>query len=149
MKRKAKSLWQESMRIGLPALDEEHRNVMELLELLEVRPLYSIASETFISRFSIVQAAAEKFIKFEESLLREFPLPAETRQAHIADHERIRTILQRIRADSIKKKNQTALDVYRTLRAEIEKHVATFGMDISKYPPSSGKSRDAGQGERT
>jgi hemerythrin len=136
-KKKSGSIWQESMSVGLPALDQERKNVFELLELLEVRPLYSIASEAFSSRFVMVHAAIERFIQYEESVLREYPVPDETRRLHVADHERIRTELNRIQLDSINKKNQTALDVYKSLRTQIKKHVLTFGVEISKYIPSS------------
>jgi hemerythrin len=132
-KNKSVSMWQESMRVGLPELDEERKNVLEILELLEVRPLYSIASETFAGRFKIVQAAVEELIRYEENLLHEYRVPDETRRRHIADHEKIRTKLQRIRADSMNKKNQTALDVYRSLRNEIKKHVLTFDLETSKH----------------
>ncbi len=132
------------MRTGVPELDEERKMTMDLLELLEVRPIYSIASETFMTRFAVVHAAVEKFIKFEESLLHKQPVPDEIRRRHIADHEKIRTKLHRIRADAINKKNQTALDVYRSLRTEIRKHVLTFDVEMSKrVASSSGHARGA------
>ncbi len=140
---KRTSIWQESMRVGLPELDEERKNAMELLELLEVRPIYSIASETFTTRFAVVHAAVEKFIKFEESLLHKQPLSDEIKRRHLADHEKIRTKLLRIRADSINKKNQTALDVYRSLRTEIKKHVLTFDVEMSKHIPSAASAKGA------
>lgn len=141
--KKSASIWQESMRVGVPELDEERKNTMDLIELLEVRPIYSIASETFAKRFAVVHAAVEKFIKFEESLLHKQLLPDEIRRRHLADHEKIRTKLHRIRADSINKKNQTALDVYRSLRTEIKKHVLTFGAEFGKQIPSSAHAKGA------
>jgi hemerythrin len=148
--KKSTSIWQESMRVGVPELDEERKLTMDLLELLEVRPIYSIASETFSKRFAVVHAAVEKFIKFEESLLHEQPLPDEIRLRHLADHEKIRTKLHRIRTDSINKKNQTALDVYRSLRTEIKKHVLTFDVEMRKHiPAATAKGRaPEGMGER-
>ena len=130
-KGKGKSLWQESMRSGVPELDEERRNVMELLELLEVRPLCSVASDDFASRFARVQAATEKLFSHEEALLLGRSLPLETKRLHLADHEKIRAILSRIGNDAARKKNQTALDVYKSLRAAIERHVAKFGLDVT------------------
>ena len=141
--KKSASIWQESMRVGVPELDEERKITMDLLELLEVRPIYSIASETFAKRFAVVQAAVEKFIKFEESLLHKQLLPDEIRRRHLADHEKIRTKLHRIRADSINKKNQTALDIYRSLRTEIKKHVLTFDVEMSQHVASSAHAKSA------
>jgi len=141
--KRSASIWQESMRVGVPELDEERKLTMDLLELLEVRPIYSIASETFTTRFAVVHAAVEKFINFEESLLHKQLVPDEIRRRHFADHEKIRTKLHRIRADSINKKNQTALDIYRSLRAEIKKHVETFDVEMRKHVSSSAMAKGA------
>jgi len=129
------SKWRESMRAGFPELDEERKNVIALIDLLEVRPLYSIASEDFFNRFTLVQAAVERFIECEEILLQDFPVDDETIRLHLADHERIRAMLRRIREDSMRKKNQTAIDVYKSLRNVIDKHVRTFAMETHKPPP--------------
>ena len=56
-----------------------------------------------------------------------------SKRGDVADHERIRTILHHIHQNSIDKKNQTALDVYTYLRAEVERHVSTFGCEMSKH----------------
>ena len=134
---KRKSAWQESMRVGLPELDEERKNVFELLELLEVRPIFSISSETFAKRFAVVHEAVERFLKFEEGLLKKYPVPDKTRQLHVEDHERIRKILEQVRKDSIAKKNRTGLDIYQSLRAEVESHVTTFGFDMGEHLPKT------------
>lgn len=122
-----------SMAIALSALDEERSNAIGLLGLLEIRPLYSVASDLFSSRFAAVRAAIEGVMAHEECFLREYPVSDETARLHIADHERIRTILHHIHQNSIDKKNQTALDVYTYLRAEVERHVSTFGCEMSKH----------------
>jgi hemerythrin len=132
-----KSIWQESMRVGLPELDEERKNVFELLELLEMRPIYSIASETFASRFDVVQEALERFLKHEESVLKKNGVPDQTRRLHLDDHEKIRQMLDQVREDSLAKKNQTGLDVYKALRTEVEQHVRTFGFDMTMHLPNS------------
>ena len=136
---------QELVMIGFAELDEERKNVISLLDLLEVRPLYSVASEAFFSRFTIVQEAVERFIEAEERLLNEYPVSDETIRLHLADHERIRAILQRIREDSISKRNQTALDVYKSLRNEIDRHVLTFGMEAGLPVPLPETAQDAVQ----
>ncbi len=129
------SIWQESMRVGLPEFDEARKKAFELLELLEMRPIYSIASETFASRFELVHEAVERFLKVEEDLLKHYPVPEDARSLHIDDHDKIRRMLARVRADSLAGKNRTGLDVYKALRTEIQKHVLTFGFDVSKHRP--------------
>jgi len=121
-----------SMAIAISELDEERRNVIKLIELLEIRPLYSIASDYFLNRFAAVRAAIEGFMAREETFLRECQVPEETICLHIADHERIRTILHRIHQNAINKKNQTALDVHAHLKTEVERHASRFGFEMSK-----------------
>ena len=121
--------------IGLPVFDARCAELVSVVELLDLPPLHSLASEVFISRFRQLLAAIEAFFAHEETLLNDIPVPPEIRRAHLADHDRLRQLLEGIHQDALRKKNQTAIEVYETIRFEIERHVISFSFDVSRYLP--------------
>jgi len=121
--------------IGLPLFDEQCEDLAAAIELLDLNPLHSLASEVFISRFCVLRDAIERLFRHEEALLSQYRLPAETRRLHGDDQRRIRRILDDIHADAMNRKNRTAIEVYETLRFEIERHVSDFGDDLSRHIP--------------
>ena len=121
--------------IGLPVFDARCAELVSVVELLDLPPLHSLASEVFISRFRQLLAAIEAFFAHEETLLNDIPVPPEIRRAHLADHDRLRQLLEGIHQDALRKKNQTAIEVYETIRFEIERHVISFSFDVGRYLP--------------
>ena len=122
-------------RIGLPTFDEQCEKLVRIIQLLDLSPLHTIASEVFASRFLLLLDAIEEFFRHEEALLNSYAIPTKIRCLHIADHKRIREMLNDIYMNSVGKKNQTAIDVYRAIRFEIDQHVLNFSFDVGHYIP--------------
>ena len=122
---------------GLHSFAAQCNELVRVVDLLDLSPLHSIASDVFVSRFHVLLNAIERFFEYEESLLDRYLISGEVRRLHVADHERIRQILRGIHQDSIRKKNQTAIEVYQTIRHEIEQHVLNFSFDVSRCVPAS------------
>lgn len=125
-----------AVKTGLPFFDVQCSELVQTVDLLDLSPLHSIASDVFVSRFHVLLDAIENFFRYEEALLDRDLIPGEIRQRHLADHEKIRRMLGGIRKDSMRKKNQTAIDAYRAIRHEIEQHVLRFSFDVSGFLPS-------------
>jgi len=122
---------------GVPAFGEQRAELVRVVELLDLSPLHSIASDIFVSRFRILLGAIEEFFRQEEELLNCCAAPAEVRQLHIADRERIRKILHDIEMNSARKKNQTAVEVYAGIRFEIDRHIECFSFELGRHVPPS------------
>lgn len=122
-----------AVKTGLPFFDVQCNELVRAIDLLDLSPLHSIASDVFVSRFHVLLDAIERFFQYEEALWDRCLIPGEIRQLHLADHERIRRMLDGIRKDSMRKKNQTAIDAYRAIRHEIEQHVQRFSFDVSGF----------------
>ena len=80
--------------------------------------------------------AIEEFFSHEEALLNSYAIPTKIRCLHIADHKRIREMLNDIYMNSVRKKNQTAIEVHEAVRFEINQHVLNFSFDVSHYMPA-------------
>ena len=123
-------------RIYLPSFDERCEELVRIIELLDLSPLHSIASTVFVSRFRVLLDAIESFFRHEDELLHRYSIPIENRRLHLADHERIREMLNDIGLDIAGKKNQTAIDVYEAIRFEIDRHVLNFSADLGRCIPA-------------
>ena len=131
--RDAGSIWEDSMRVGLPKFDEERKELTRLIEHLDLSPLHSICSDFFILKFGIFQAAVKAFFEHEEILFRELQVPDSVKKIHIVDHGRILQMLNAVYLDSMNKKNQTAIDTYQHIRNDIKQHISKFGQDLREY----------------
>jgi hypothetical protein len=132
---KTRGLPDLKVMINVPAFNEQWEELVKVVELLDLSPLHSIASDIFISRFRILLDAIEGFFRQEEELLNYYAVPSEIRLLHVSDHERIRRMLNDINMNSLRKKNQTAVEVYEGIRFEIDRHVECFSFDVSRYVP--------------
>ncbi len=123
-------------RAALPTFNERCEELSRVIALLDLSPLHSIASSVFVSRFPVLLEAIESFFRYEEELLDLYAMPAENRRLHLADHRRIRDLLNDIRLRSAAKRNLTAIEVYEAIRAEIEQHVLNFSLDLGRHVPA-------------
>ena len=130
--------WQTRVDIGLPELDAERKKIIELLGQLDMKPLYSIADEEFLERFSVIRHELRQFAALEENILKRYHLPYKTRRMHADDHSRIAKMLDEIYDDALAKKNQTVLAVFQLLKNEIIKHMLAFNDEIRSHIQETG-----------
>ena len=125
----------EVPNIPIPAFFAKRMELEKIIETLALRPIYTIASNDFIARLSVLLEAIDQFFAHEEQLLDYYDVPQELRRTLFDDHQKIRNMLQRVHSDSIGKKNQTAFTVYEAIKQEIERHIANFSFDVAQYAP--------------
>lgn len=121
--------------IPIPAFFAKRMELDQIIETLALRPIYTIASNDFIDRLSVLLEAIDRFFAHEEELLDYYGVPQERRRPLFEDHQKIRNMLQRVHSDSISKKNQTAFEVYEAIKQEIDRHIANFSFDVAQYAP--------------
>jgi len=132
-KKSTVSIWDESMRIGVDIFDDERRQLLAILEHLDVNPLQTISSEFFRAKFNIYDAAVRSLFAHEETLLGKFDVPEKVKKLHKDEHDRIVAMLNSVNADSINKRNQTAIDVYQLIRSDMTRRLSEFGQELRKY----------------
>ena len=129
------SSWQETMRIGIPAFDEERIRMLRIVELLDVDPEHGIRGEFFLDRLEILRVVLDKLYHYEETLMDELKLPAGLREKHRADHDRVMGMFVEVYEDSMHRVDRRAFEVYETLRRNIVQHIWSFGMRLKPYVP--------------
>jgi hemerythrin len=123
------------MRTGLHRFDEERKELVSIVERLDLSPLHTITSDSFLVEFRNCEAAVKAFCKHEEELFSEFQVPDHIRKVHMADHDRILELLNAVKEDSINRRNQTAIDVYQMIRNKIREHIYKFDQELCKFIP--------------
>lgn len=116
------SIWDDRMRIGVAAYDDQRKDLAGLIELLDQNPEDSNFSEIFLGRFNILQVVLQEYFAREEALMDEMKIPAEVRKQHVAEHVAIQDMFLDIYMDSMKHTGKTAVEVYKQIREALRLH---------------------------
>ncbi|SDH72107.1 hypothetical protein [Propionivibrio dicarboxylicus] len=117
-------------------LYENCDELIRLVKLLELSPLHTITSQTFIERFRLLVNAADTYFLREEEMLGVTTLPNSVKQRYLASHRKIRDIFYNIHIDSLKGRNQTAIEIYDQIGAEMERHLSELSTDLKSHMQS-------------
>jgi hemerythrin len=128
-----KSVWRESMEIGIPLFDEQRRDLAGIIELLDIDPAAPITEENFLGRFSALQVMMAEFFNREESLMVQLGVPGEVQQRMIGDHNRILDLFNEVYMDSMERKQRTAEEIYFAIREAVETDMLAHGQELRRY----------------
>lgn len=129
----AKSVWRESMAIGIPLFDEQRRDLAGIIELLDIDPTAPITEENFLGRFSVLQVMMTEFFTREESLMLQLGVPGEVQRRLIDDHSKILELFNEVYLDSMYRKQRTAEEVYLAVREALETQMLAIGAELRPY----------------
>ena len=132
-----KSVWRESMEIGIPLFDEQRRDLAGIIELLDIDPAAPITEENFLGRFSVLQVMMAEFFNREESLMVQLGVPNEVQQRLIGDHNKVLELFNQVYLDSMDRKQRTAGEVYLAIREAVETHMLAHGQELRVYAKES------------
>lgn len=127
------SIWQDSMRIGIPIFDEQRRDIAKIIELLDANPAAPITDEYFLGQFSVLQVMISEFFTREESLMSQLGVPGEVQDRLVADHNKLLELFNQVYLDSMDQKKQTAEQVYFTIRDALAAHMLEHGQELRHY----------------
>ena len=128
-----KSVWRESMEIGIPLFDEQRRDLAGIIELLDIDPAAPITEENFLGRFGVLQVMMAEFFNREESLMVQLGVPGEVRQRLIGDHDKMLDLFNDVYLDSMNREQRTAEEVYLAIREAVETHMLAHGQELRRY----------------
>jgi hemerythrin len=121
-----------SLRLGLPAVDEQHQRLIDELNRLIVDAQATPASEAFGEVMSRLGTELDNHFEFEEGLFDELGLAAAEIDAHVAAHTEILKQYADLHLDLMRQKSLRRVDVLRQIRHWIVGHIATHDVKMRR-----------------
>lgn len=123
---------ERSLRVGLPAVDEQHQRLIDELNRLIGDAQATPSSEAFGEVMTRLGAELDEHFEFEEGLFDMLDLPAAEVDAHVAAHTEILKQYADLHLDLMRQKSLRRVDVLRQIRQWIVGHIAVH--DVKMRP---------------
>lgn len=120
------------LRVGMPAVDEQHQRLIDELNRLIVDAHATPASEAFGEVMSRLGSELDDHFQFEEGLFEELGLPAAEVDAHVAAHTEILKQYAELHIDLMGQKLLRRVDVLRQIRYWIVGHIAAHDVKMRR-----------------
>jgi hemerythrin len=124
------------LRIGIPQIDEEHRELTDVFERLLADPDASYGSETFITIVTQIAASLRAHFSHEEAIMRSLPMPDEELSRHIKAHDAILAECSQLHEAMMSDVPMSQSVVLLMIESWLVKHVRTTDVKIRAYLPS-------------
>jgi len=121
-----------SLRVGLPAVDEQHQRLIDELNCLISDVQATPSSEAFAEVMTRLGTELDEHFEFEEGLFDELGLPAAEVDAHVAAHTEILRQYADLHLDLMRQKSLRRVDVLRQIRNWIVGHIATHDVKMRR-----------------
>lgn len=129
----AASSWDDSLLIGIPVLDEQHKNIAKLADEFLVTPTERLSSERGRELLENIEKLVSLHFDTEELYMARAQMPEEEINAHRADHDELISDLVSMTYDlALSNLDMSFGDVYALLQKTVIEHVITFDMNLSK-----------------
>lgn len=125
--------WNETLRIGFPVIDEQHRMLSELVEKLIAEPAAMIDSERTSELFFNFSRLVEMHFETEESVMRHCGMPTDIFERHKREHTAILAECAEVNLQVMAGRLMTVVDVFPLLRNMIVGHIVDYDLDIKAY----------------
>lgn len=122
--------WGERFSVGVAVLDEQHKELIRMLNCLIDHPRAGADSEPMVDVLEKMTQYAAYHFRTEEQLFSEYEYPQYA--AHNAEHTEFKTKAARFCMEAIARKNGLAGEVLHYLRAWLMNHILVSDM---KYKP--------------
>jgi hemerythrin len=126
-------VWNETLRIGLPVIDAQHRMLTELVDKLIARPKAKIDSEQASEIFFKVSRLVEIHFETEEGMMRHCGVPADLFERHRQAHNRILDECAQISVQVMAGRSMTVAEVFPMLRNMIVGHIVEYDLALKDY----------------
>lgn len=124
------------LRIGIPQIDDEHRELTDEFERLLADPDAAYGSETFVTIVSKIAASLGAHFDHEEAIMRSLPMPDDELSKHIKAHEAILAECVQLHEAMINDVPMRQSDVLLMIERWLVNHVRTTDVKIRAYLPS-------------
>lgn len=124
------------LRIGIPQIDEEHRELTDEFERLLADPDASYGSETFVTIVNQIEASLKAHFNHEEAIMRSLPMPDEELSRHIKAHDAILVECFQLHEAMMLDVPMSQSEVVLMIERWLVNHVRTTDVKIRAYLPS-------------
>ena len=125
--------WQESMRIGMQLIDEQHEELLNWIEKLNDEPTAAIGSKTFVDSLSAVKRLETLHFETEEIFMQRTGLPLEQMAEHVHAHRGLLGQLVQIELDAGNGIRQTVAEAHGAIKSKVLGHIAQYDMPLSAH----------------
>ncbi|MCK9381203.1 MAG: hypothetical protein M0P95_09070 [Sulfuritalea sp.] len=125
--------WQESMRIGMKLIDEQHEELLSWIGKLNDAPTAAITSKSFVDSISAVKKLETLHFETEEIFMQRLGLPHEQVQEHVNAHGELLKELVQVELDAGNGIRKTAAEVHRGIKDHVLSHIARHDMPLSRH----------------
>jgi hemerythrin-like metal-binding protein len=124
--------WKESMRLGIQAIDDQHREIISVLSRLAEKPDLDTRSEFVIDTIHSLESMMAGHFATEEAFMVRHGADAAYVIAHHQDHDHILEIINEINFDAIGHKHLPACEIYRKLLGAFLVDLTDFDQHLRK-----------------
>jgi len=119
----------EEMTARIMPLDETHRELVAVIDRLNINTSDSSLSKSFMNDFRYCQDVFSKSVGLEEKFMEKLGFSDAVMFDHMADHVRLLWMFNRVNFES-EHEHAKAREVHKLMRAEIFHHVTTHDLII-------------------
>ena len=134
----AEPVWQDSMRIGMKLIDEQHKELLGWIEKLNDQPGASVTSKSFVRAISAVKRLEQLHFETEETFMKRAGVPLDQMAGHIREHSRLLDLLVEIVTDGDDGIRKTAAEAHRAIKDQVIGHIVRYDLPLRLLVADSG-----------
>ena len=128
--------WDESLIIGLPVIDEQHKAITGILDKLMKNPDASLHSEYAVDNLTELGKILELHISIEEAYMKRLGMEQEEFDEHCRSHKNILDQFVEMNIASYSNRDLKVKDIASQVREWSIDHVVEYDFNIKKYLPA-------------
>jgi hemerythrin-like metal-binding protein len=125
--------WDESLTIGIPMIDEQHRMILILFNRFTHHMTESLHSEAAIDYLTEMGKIFALHFEAEEAVLKKLGMAAEALEKHTRKHTEILQEYADLNLQVMESEGAKVKDILDTVKAWVVDHVVDYDLDIRKY----------------
>ncbi len=130
-----------TLRIGIPAIDREHHDLVRQLDRLISNPNVYPGTEIFSEILSQIGQQLKAHCIAEENLMRSLGMPEAVVDSHVRAHHHIFDQYSRLNLNLMQGKATDCAEVVRLVKSWITDHIAHHDLKIRAYVPATDKKK--------
>ncbi|MEW6514389.1 MAG: hemerythrin family protein [Pseudomonadota bacterium] len=130
-----KMIWSDSLAIGLPAIDEQHKLLCSLANRLLDQPDAHAKDEFVVDILTDLGKFLILHFQTEEAMMRKLCIPQDEYEQHVHAHNRIIDEYAELNLAAARGRHHTAAEIFTQVRQWVSDHLVTSDAKIRNYVP--------------
>jgi len=131
-----KMIWNDSLAIGLPAIDEQHMLLCSLANRLLDHPEALAKDELVVDILTDLGKFLILHFQTEEAMMRQLGMPQEEYEQHVRAHNMIIDEYADLNLAAARGKHHTAAEIFAMVKQWVGDHLHTSDANIRNYVPA-------------